>query len=338
MTRLWEADRLTLILITAIFFTAVVAFWGLINAVIVALVLAIVLMPLQREICRVIRPSLSSFVITSSVIALFSVVLYYSVRTIYDNIGYIREITTTTATWIIEITGIGKGTETIFDDITGSIMAEASHYLLGVISRFGFIAIEILIIFLLLFLLLIFGDQFYQEIISTIPASSIEILYIFRKSIIDVLYALFNVHVLIALIVFLLAIPFYSVLGYGHVAFWATFSGIFALIPIFGPVIIIGFVALYALALQDWYAFTLTIVIGWPLLCAIPDWYLRPKLMGKRAKVNGVLMFIAFFGGIAVMGVMGFILGPVFIALLIACYRVFIQEFRPKNLTTKDNP
>ena len=337
MTRLRRADRLTLILITAILFATIIAFWGLVNAVIVALVLAIVLMPIQRKLSRYIRPALSSLIITSSVVALLSMVLYYSVRTIYDNISYLREIITTTATWIIEITGIGNGTETVLDEITGAIMTEASHYLLGVITRFGFIAIEVLIIFLLLFLLLIFGDNFYQEIISTIPASSIETLYIFRKSLIDVLYALFNVHVLIALIVFFLAIPFYSFIGYGHVAFWATLSGILALIPIFGPVIIIAFVALYALALHDWYAFTLTIVIGWPLLCAIPDWYLRPKLMGQRAKVNGVLMFIAFFGGIAVMGVMGFILGPVFIALLIASYQVFIRDFSPQSLTSKEN-
>ena len=59
--------------------------------------------------------------------------------------------------------------------------------------------------------------------------------------------------------------------------------------------------------------------------------------MGQRAKVNGVLMFIAFFGGIAVMGVMGFILGPVFIALLIACYQIFIREFSPQSRSSKEN-
>lgn len=151
------------------------------------------------------------------------------------------------------------------------------------------------------------------------------------------LYAVFNVHIAVAFIVFVFSFPVFYLLGYDHILFFAVLSTIMALIPVFGPVVLIAFLALYAISISDWTGLLIILAVAWPLLCAIPDWWMRPMLMGKRAKVNGVLMFIAFFGGIAVMGVLGFIMGPVFIALLIACYKVIVNGYNaPESSSDSD--
>jgi predicted PurR-regulated permease PerM len=44
------------------------------------------------------------------------------------------------------------------------------------------------------------------------------------------------------------------------------------------------------------------------------DNILRPVLLGGRASLNGLLVFISVLGGIAVFGVLGVVLGPIVVA------------------------
>jgi hypothetical protein len=62
------------------------------------------------------------------------------------------------------------------------------------------------------------------------------------------------------------------------------------------------------------------------ILFWIPASYIRPKLMGKRVSINPVLMMIGIIGGISIMGVIGLILGPLFIALLVSSYQILISQ------------
>jgi predicted PurR-regulated permease PerM len=49
-------------------------------------------------------------------------------------------------------------------------------------------------------------------------------------------------------------------------------------------------------------------------LGAAIDNILRPVLLGGRASLNGLLVFISVLGGIAVFGVLGVVLGPIVVA------------------------
>ncbi|WP_245619374.1 AI-2E family transporter [Methanogenium cariaci] len=199
-----------------------------------------------------------------------------------------------------------------------------------ILGATAYYSIIFMILFLFLYLFILYGgEQMFHQVWSVVPAESKPKLSILNVLLSDSLYSLIIVHVGIALLVFVVALPFFTLLGYGHVLFWSIVCAIFALIPpVFGPVIIIALLAVYALSLGDYYALVLILVIGWPLLCAIPDWYLRPVLMGgKRSKMNAVLIFIALFGGIAIMGVLGFLYGPLALAILTAVYRILFHEF-----------
>ena len=45
-------------------------------------------------------------------------------------------------------------------------------------------------------------------------------------------------------------------------------------------------------------------------------------MMGKRVAINPVLMMIGIFAGLPFMGVLGFIIGPVLIALVVTGYKI----------------
>lgn len=57
------------------------------------------------------------------------------------------------------------------------------------------------------------------------------------------------------------------------------------------------------------------------------DNFIRPRIVGKEAKLHDLIIFFSSLGGIAAFGVMGFIVGPVIAALFIAVVDIYSAEF-----------
>jgi predicted PurR-regulated permease PerM len=58
------------------------------------------------------------------------------------------------------------------------------------------------------------------------------------------------------------------------------------------------------------------------------DSVMRPRIVGKQAKMHDLVIFFATIGGIAVFGIMGFIIGPVIAALFVTFIDIYSMEFR----------
>ena len=58
------------------------------------------------------------------------------------------------------------------------------------------------------------------------------------------------------------------------------------------------------------------------------DNLIRPRLVGKRARMHDLLVFFSTLGGIAVYGLFGFIIGPIVAALLMALLEIYALEFK----------
>ena len=324
-------DRLLIGVIAALVIVVGIVFFPLINVLVIAASFATVLIPYHRGLSRHIAPALSSVIITSAVVIALGAVLFVSFGTIAANIGYIQYLFDTIFDWMVGDSELALQLFAAIDipGMIDEIIETVRSNLAGILGQSAYFAIMAMILFLFQYLLTLCGEEVYGQVWSRIPLRSRAGFATIRDTVVDTLYSLFIVHVAIAVIVFIAAIPFFTLLGYGHVMFWAVTCAIFALIPVFGPVIIIAFLAVYTIAIGDVRGLALVVIIGWPLLCAIPDWYLRPVLMGKRSKMNAVLTFIAFFGGIAILGVLGFLYGPLALAVIVASYRVMLREYGP---------
>ncbi|WAI00252.1 AI-2E family transporter [Methanogenium organophilum] len=332
----WFVVGISVILILLI----TVMFRALLNPLIISGALATVLIPFHNSIKKHLPPAFSSFLITTGVVIFIVVMLMVSLSAVFANGEYIQEVVNSIFA-LLSIDGGVLGLDVnpvVFDlqSIINGIITAVQGSIGEILGATAYYSIIFMILFLFLYLFILYGERMFHEIWSLVPTESKPKISILNALISDSLYSLIIVHVGIALIVFFAALPFFMILGYGHVLFWSVICGIFALIPVFGPVVIIAFLAVYALSLGDYFGLALILVIGWPLLCAIPDWYLRPVLMGKRSKLNAVLIFIALFGGIAVMGVMGFLYGPLALAILTGVYRICVEEFGGKSSILQD--
>jgi predicted PurR-regulated permease PerM len=68
-------------------------------------------------------------------------------------------------------------------------------------------------------------------------------------------------------------------------------------------------------------------------LGATIDNILRPLILGGRASLNGLLVFISVLGGIAVFGVLGVVLGPIVVATAVGVVDVYSEKSGTNNPT-----
>ncbi len=56
---------------------------------------------------------------------------------------------------------------------------------------------------------------------------------------------------------------------------------------------------------------------------SLVDNFLRPRLVGKRARLHELFIFFAVLGGLHVFGLIGLVLGPVVLAIALSLFEAF---------------
>lgn len=81
------------------------------------------------------------------------------------------------------------------------------------------------------------------------------------------------------------------------------------------------------------------ILTAWGLfVVGTVDNFLKPRLVGKRARLHELLIFFSVMGGLNVFGVLGIVLGPVTVALTLAVFDVVRQTNRPPESMPGSSP
>jgi predicted PurR-regulated permease PerM len=64
------------------------------------------------------------------------------------------------------------------------------------------------------------------------------------------------------------------------------------------------------------------------IFISLVDNILRPKLVGNDTEMHPLLVFFATLGGLISFGIIGFIIGPVIMALFLALWEIYGKEFK----------
>ncbi len=111
------------------------------------------------------------------------------------------------------------------------------------------------------------------------------------------------------------------VLGVNAALLWAVLMAVLSLLPAVGAGLVWGPVAIWLFTTgQVWQGVGLA-VYG-VLVIGLVDNLLRPLLVGKDTGMPDYLVLISTIGGIAVMGINGFVLGPVIAAMFVAVWGI----------------
>lgn len=118
----------------------------------------------------------------------------------------------------------------------------------------------------------------------------------------------------------------FAIAGIFSPALWTLVMIVLSIIPAAGSGFVIFPAAVVMLIMGNvWQGIFL---FGMGLIVTSIDNVLRPKLVGKDTQMPTLLVFFATLGGLSVFGFVGFVVGPIIMALVLALWKIYDQEFR----------
>jgi len=182
-----------------------------------------------------------------------------------------------------------------------------------------------------LFVFLVYGlllrpHDIRAAVLEFVPRAYRDLTLDFHDRVRSTLYAIYVLQAATAFATFLIAYVVFAVLGYNSALVLAVLAGLLQFIPVIGPSVIVLGLAAYHLVLGDTGAAVLVTVVGLVLVGFLPDAIVRPRLASMTADIPVSLYFIGFIGGVLTVGVVGFIAGPLAVALLVEAAQQLTEE------------
>ena len=319
--------RAKIILVVALLAMAAVlaVLWSQIDTVPLGIAVAVVLTPIHHRFSSRVPGWFSALAITIILLAGTVAGLIFTITIMQENLATNEEILMGAAngveTLATQFTGFGIPRETIneaMDKIRGIVGAVGNFW--SGITILSTIGNERFILFLATLLLSLWqGDRVLRWILVRIPVDRLRDYHRLATVSVDTLWSVLVVHLLIVGLTFALSLPFYWILGYGHILYLSTVTALCELVPVLGASIPIVILLLYSFSIGDLRGFLIIFFIGYLMVALLPELTIRPILTGRRTHLSPLLMFFGFMGGILILGISGFLLGPLALALA-ACW------------------
>lgn len=120
------------------------------------------------------------------------------------------------------------------------------------------------------------------------------------------------------------------VLGIPGPILWGVVMAVFSLIPVIGAALIWVPVALYLFAIGSYLDGIILVAFG-ALIIGMVDNFFRHKFVERSLKLPDYIVLLTTLGGIALVGIHGFVVGPLVAALFMAFWAMFVREFDPST-------
>ncbi len=315
-------------------------FLPFLTSIVLAATFAVVLRPVFRYFCRILKGSegWAAFitVILATLIVLgplswFGTLVFNEAKDVYvklsaNGLGDLAIFIESLMRRFFSETSFASGAE--ISRLTANLNDYLQQFLVWVLQNTGAIfssvaraAFAVLIGMITLYYLLKDGTHARQKIMAISPLSDRHDQEIFNK-LARAVDAVVKGVLAIALIQAIMTGVGLAVFGVPHPALWGSVAMLGALIPAIGTSLITVPAVLYLL-------FTGHIGAGiglaiWAALgIGLIDNILSPRLMSRGVRVHPLLVLLSVLGGLSLFGPSGFVLGPVVISLLFALLDIY---------------
>lgn len=334
---------LLLIAFTLAFIWILLPFYG---AVFWAVVLAILFSPFYRMLLDRMNGRANMAAVSTLLICLLVVVLplvlisislaheastlYESIRSGQINFGvFFQKIVAALPGWLVHVlerfglTDISALQERLTNTaVQGSEFLTKQAISIGQ-NTFNFL-VSFTIMLYMLFFLLRDGDRLAGRVEQALPLNALHKRHLLGN-LTTVIRATVKGNVVVAAVQGALGGLAFWFLGVEGALLWAVLMAFLSLLPAVGAAIIWVPVAIYFLLTGAIWQGVSLIAFG-VLVIGLVDNVLRPMLVGKDTKMPDFVVLISTVGGMALLGLNGFVIGPVIAALFIAMWELFVPE------------
>lgn len=193
------------------------------------------------------------------------------------------------------------------------------------------LGLKVFLFALLVYALLLRPTAAQTVVYRTVPVDYHDVVRRLHERVRDTLYAIYVLQGATALATFVVAFVVFVVLGYEPAFALAVAAGILQFVPIIGPSVVVLGIAAADLMAGDVSAAATVAVVGLVFVGFLPDAVVRPKLAPYTAGIPGSLYFIGFTGGVLSVGLVGFIAGPLVVALFVETVNLLSAERSPRR-------
>lgn len=116
---------------------------------------------------------------------------------------------------------------------------------------------------------------------------------------------------------------------------WGVVMVILSIVPLVGAYVVMVPAGIFQLLVGNIVKGIVILVMGTVVIGSV-DNLMRPRLVGKGAKMHDLVIFFSTLGGLAVFGPLGFIVGPLIAAMFQSILEIYTVEFKGELELPKD--
>lgn len=330
-----DSSKAFLLLLAGVLFSLSALFvLPFIQYLLLAVVLAYVLAPVQARAERWVGPRLAAasvVVLTSVAVILPLVVVVWAVA--QDAAAILRDVRRGDET-IAEFEAAVQdvvGVEVSVNEAVQTVLTGGGRDAFGsVLGLFGAVTHAVIGLGLTIFLLYYFlkdWDRFVAWLRWVLPLSSDVVDDLFA-AIDEMTWAVLAGHVFIAVIQGSIAGLGLFAVGIPNALFWTAVMIVLALLPVVGSFLVWG-PAVASLAVVGRPVAALFLFVYGTIIVGLSDNYLRPIFVDRYAHVNPSVIILGVVGGLYSIGFMGLFVGPILIGALRATLDVYREQYGP---------
>ncbi len=121
----------------------------------------------------------------------------------------------------------------------------------------------------------------------------------------------------------------FAILGIPSPFFWGMLMAFLSIIPLVGANTVLLPMALIQFILGNIWSGIIILVLGSGAII-IDQNIIRPKLDGAKSGIHPAIMFLASMGGLILMGIIGFIAGPMIVGMFLVIWNIFGERYQQK--------
>jgi predicted PurR-regulated permease PerM len=118
----------------------------------------------------------------------------------------------------------------------------------------------------------------------------------------------------------------FAISGISNPIFWGTAIAVASFIPVVGTGLVWVPAAIILVIFGNYWAALFLAIWGF-LVIGTVDNFLRPYLIGGKAKTHPLLTFFVILGGLFTMGLIGIVVGPVVLMFVMSLLHIYEAEY-----------
>lgn len=274
--------------------------------------------------CVVLLGALPAILVTT-LVAQESVTLYQSLtQGEMRDVGFVERIST--AAQSVEVLGIQPA---MLEGWLTDGVARLADVVAGSMYSFGQVTIKVVVQFAVALYILFFflrdGRQLMEKVLHFIPLSAgREQMILTRFS--ETTRAVVQGTLLIALVQGLVGGITFWLVGVSAPTLWGVVMTILSVIPVLGPALVWLPMGMLLIVTGSLWSGVIVLGVGIAVISVI-DEFIRPIVVGRRAKMPDALVLLATLGGLATFGISGFVIGPIVAAVFMTLWEMFETHY-----------